>query len=319
MIVDGTIIGLGAASLGNLSRPLGDDACHELLEAAWEAGIRHFDTAPHYGLGLSERRLGAFLRSKPRSEYTISTKVGRLLEPNPDYVEGELDLAEGFAVPAAFRRRWDFTEQGVVDSLEASLERLGLDRVDTLYLHDPERGGHLDVALAEGLPALAALRSKGIVAEIGVGSMTTSALAAVAATGLADDVMVAGRYTLAEQTVLDEVWPAIERSNGRVTCASVFNSGLLATTSADARGRYDYGEAPAEVVDHVAAIRRVCDRHGVPLPAAALRFPLRDPLVARLVLGTGRVDQLRQNLAWLTGPVPEELWSDLRDAELIPR
>ena len=312
------VIGLGCAALGNQYREYTEDEVWALLDAAWELGIRHFDTAPHYGIGLSERRLGAFLQTKPRDEFTISTKAGRLLVENPDYQPGDLDAEESFMVPATVVRQWDFTAEGVRRSLEESLERLGLDRVDTLYLHDPERGGHLDTAVAEGMPALAELKAAGTLTHVGVGSMVPSALTAIASTGLADDLMVAGRYTLAEQPVIPETWDAVARAGAKVTVASVFNSGILTATRGASSARYDYADAPRELLDHVEAIREVCDRHGVELPVAALHYPLRDELVGTLVLGTGRASQLRQNVEWLDTPVPDALWTDLHDAGLIP-
>jgi D-threo-aldose 1-dehydrogenase len=177
-------IGYGAANVGNLYRELSDDEALAVLEAAWDEGIRYYDTAPHYGLGLSERRLGAFLQTKPRDEFVLSTKVGRLLRPNPDFA-GEQDLENDFAVPASLRREWDFSADGIRRSVEESLERLGLDRVDVLYLHDPERH---DLALAEreAIPALAHLREEGLVRAVGVGSMVTDALLSTARTGLLD-------------------------------------------------------------------------------------------------------------------------------------
>ena len=170
-------LGYDAANIGNLFREVTDDQAWAILDAAWESGIRYYDTAPHYGLGLSERRLGAFLRTKPRDEFVLSTKAGRLLRPNPDD-DGGLDLANDFHVPTTVRREWDFSADGIRASLDESLERLGLDRVDILYLHDPERHD-LQLALREGFPALEQLRGDGAVVAIGIGSMVADALAAV--------------------------------------------------------------------------------------------------------------------------------------------
>src|SRR6478609_5788946 len=201
-----TRLGYGAANVGNLFRALTDDQAWAILDAAWDAGIRYYDTAPHYGLGLSERRLGAFLRTKPRDEFVISTKAGRLLRPNPDH-DGGLDLAADFHVPTTLRREWDFSEAGIRASLEESLERLGLDRVDVLYLHDPERHD-LDLALREAFPALEQLRAEGTARAIGIGSMVSEALAAAVESADLDLVMIAGRYTLLEQPAADAVLPA---------------------------------------------------------------------------------------------------------------
>ena len=168
-------LGFGAASIGNLFRPVSDEHADAALAAAWGGGIRSFDTAPHYGLGLSERRLGAFLRARPRDEFVISTKVGRVLDPNPDFADGD-DMQSGFAVPDRAVRRFDPSEAGIRRSLEESLARLGLDRIDIAYLHDPDVYD-LDRGLAEGLPALAKLRDEGVVGAIGIGTNSADAAA----------------------------------------------------------------------------------------------------------------------------------------------
>ena len=193
--------GYGAANVGNLYRAVTDDEAWQILDAAWECGIRYFDTAPHYGLGLSERRLGAFLATKPRHEFTVSTKVGRLLRPDPAGA-GRMDDENDFVVPADLTRVWDFTADGVRRSLEESLERLGLDSVDIVYAHDPERFD-LRRGLDDGLPALAKLRAEGLAEAVGVGSMSTEALRLSAASGVLDLLMVAGRFTLADQSARD--------------------------------------------------------------------------------------------------------------------
>jgi D-threo-aldose 1-dehydrogenase len=198
-------LGFGGANVGNLWSAMSDDEAWALLEAAWDGGIRYFDTAPHYGLGLSERRLGAFLATKPREEFVLSTKVGRLLRPSPSTAH-LLDDANNFVVPADLRRVWDFSRDGVRRSVEESLQRLGLDAVDVLYLHDPEEFG-LDAALASGIPAAVELREEGAVTAVGVGSKSTAALAAAVRTGALDLLMVAGRLTLLEQPACEEFVP----------------------------------------------------------------------------------------------------------------
>lgn len=309
-------LGYGAANVGNLYRALTDEEAHEILAAAWDEGIRYFDTAPHYGLGLSERRLGAFLATKPREQYVLSTKVGRLLRPNPDGA-GELDLAHDFAVPADLKRVWDLSAAGIERSLEESLERLGLDRVDVLYLHDPELHD-LDQALAEALPALAALRRRGVVEAVGVGSMATESLLRSAESGDADLLMVAGRFTLAEQPAAVDVLPACERAGVGVVNASVFNSGLLSRATPDVSSRYEYSEVPPELLARVRRIADICGRHGVQLPTAALHFALRHPVVRTLVVGSSKPEQIRQNAARLRENPPEALWEELASEGLIP-
>jgi len=302
-------LGFGAAGVGNLRVPITDDDAWALLAAAWDAGVRHFDTAPHYGLGLSERRLGRFLLTKPRNEFVVSTKVGRLLEPHPEGA-GTLD-DEGYAVPADVRRRWDFTRDGVRRSLDESLARLGLDRVDVLYVHDPERTGD-PRALHSGLSALAELRGEEVVGAIGIGSMDTAALLAAAESGVADVLMAANRYTLLTPDIEGPVLDACAVNQVEVVAAAVFNSGLLAGGS-----DFDYGQAPPEIVRRLGRLQSVCERYDTPLRVAALQFPLRHPLVRAVVVGGQRPHQVRQNVDDLEAPVPEALWRHLADEGLV--
>jgi len=256
-----TRLGHGAANLGNLYRAMSDEDAWAVLDAAWESGIRHFDTAPHYGLGLSERRLGAFLATKPREAYLVSTKAGRLLRPSPETAD-RLDDANQFAVPASLKRVWDFSADGIRASLEESLERLGLARVDVLYLHDPDEHD-LDADLATGVPAVAALRDEGLVREVGIGSKSTAALLAAVRTEALDLAMVAGRYTLVEQA---ELFPACREAGVGIVAAAVFNSGLLSKPRPG--GRYEYGAVPPELLERAQRIADVCARHGVEIGRA---------------------------------------------------
>lgn len=306
----------GAANLGNLHRVLDDDEAFAVLDAAWDAGIRTFDTAPHYGLGVSETRLGTFLGGKPRDQYTVSTKVGRLLRPNPDD-HGGLDLDNGFHVRTTLRREWDFSAAGITASLDESLERLGLDHVDILYLHDPERHD-LDLALVEALPALEQLRRDGRVEQIGVGSMSTEALARVVGSADLDLLMVAGRYTLLEQPAAAEVLPACEARGTGIVAASVFNSGLLATRRPTPDARYEYGDVPPQIRDRLERILRICDAHEVALPAAALQFVARHPSTRSVVIGASRPEHVRESVAFAGHPIPAAFWAELRSAALIP-
>lgn len=311
------VLGFGGANLGNLYRAMSDAHAHAVLDAAWTAGIRHFDTAPHYGLGLSERRLGTFLAGRPRDEYLLSTKVGRLLRPTPDRA-GETDEAAGYAVPAAFERVWDSSTAGIRRSLAESLQRLGLDRVDVLYLHDPDESGlPLHRAVGEGMEALAELRADGLVGAVGVGSKSTAALLAAARTGLADQLMVAGRYTLLEQPAADELLPECRERGVGVVIAGVYNSGLLATATPAPDAHYEYGAVPPDVLDRVRRLYAVCARHGVPVPVAALQFPLREPAVRAIVLGGSSPEQVRESVARLRIPVPPALWDELAATGLI--
>jgi D-threo-aldose 1-dehydrogenase len=308
-------LGLGCAPLGNLHRERSDEEAHAVLEAAWDVGIRHFDTAPHYGLGLSEERLGQFLRTKPRREYVVSTKVGRLLRPDTAW-DGAAKDSGGFAVPARLRRVLDYSADGVRASVEESLTRLGLDHVDILYVHDPQLAD--DGAAASALDALAALRAEGLVAAIGTGSMDVAAIAESAETGLADVMMVAGRYTLLDQSVASDVLAACDRFSTVIVAAAVFNSGLLATTPSP-HATYDYAAVPADVLARASAIDGVCREFGVELAVAAMQYPLLDHRVASVVVGADCPDQVRQNAARLDVRIPAELWFALAERKLVPR
>lgn len=309
-------LGYGAANVGNLFRELSDDESWAVLESAWDSGIRFYDTAPHYGLGVSERRLGAFLQTKPRDEYVLSTKVGRLLRPNPEY-SGGLDTENDFHVPNDLRRVWDFSAEGIRSSLEESRERLGIEKIDLLYLHDPERHD-LDLALAEALPALEQLRADGEVVAIGIGSMVADALAAAVRSADLDLIMVAGRYTLLEQPAAADVIPACRETATGIVAASVFNSGLLASNEPRRDGRYEYGQLPEDLWERLVRIARVCADHGVPLPAAAVQFPLQSAVVHSVVVGGSRPVQLQQNAEYAKVEIPQDLWRDLAAQRLIP-
>ena len=308
-------LGYGAAALGNLYRAIGDDEARALVDAAWAVGIRHFDVAPHYGLGLAESRLGQALATRPRSEYLLSTKVGRLLEPSPETAH---QLDDSFVVPAGLRRVWDTSEAGLRRSLAASRERIGIDRVDIAYLHDPEEnvpaGGTLEGVLAEALPALARLREEGVVSAVGVGSKSTEALLAAVRTGLMDVAMVAGRYTLLEQPAAAELLPACLDLGVRVVAVGVYNSGALSQDVPRPDLPYEYGPMPPAVLDRIRRLANVCHRHGTTLPTAALQFPLRHPAVAGIVIGAQSADQVRQNADRYAAAVPEVLWAELAEA-----
>lgn len=310
--VEVTPLALGCAGLGNLYQPVADETALATVEAAWDAGIRTFDTAPHYGLGLSERRLGAALRGRPRDTYTVSTKVGRLLVPNPEGGSGD-DLAHGFAVPATQRRVWDFSADGVLRSLEASLDRLGLDRIDVALLHDPD--DHAEQALREAYPALERLRAEGVVGAIGVG-MNQSALPArfLRETDI-DVVLLAGRYTLLDEDGLAELLPEAAARGRSVVIGGVFNSGLLIAPQPGAM--YDYAPAPRPVLDRALRLLEVTERHGVPLRAAALRFPFGHPAVASVLTGARSPGEVRDTVEQLRHQIPDALWEELRAEGLL--
>jgi D-threo-aldose 1-dehydrogenase len=309
-----TELGLGAAQFGNLYRETTDEQAAGAVSAAWDAGIRYFDTAPHYGLGLSERRLGALLNQYPRDQYRISSKVGRLLVPSPETADRLDD--QGFVVPAATRREWDFSRDGILRSLEGTLTRTGLDYIDIVYLHDPD--DHLDQAFGEGIQTLIELREQGVIHAVGAGMKQSAALADLIRAADIDLVMLAGRYTLLEQGAADDLMPlALERGLG-VVIAGVYNSGLLSSTRPAPDAKYEYEDAPAELIARANAIADVCERHGVTLPEVALAFPFLHPAVVSVVVGVRDAAQMNGNVARYSAAIPAALWSDLRASSLLP-
>jgi D-threo-aldose 1-dehydrogenase len=305
-------LSLGCAQLGNLYREVSDEDALATFDRAWQLGVRYFDTAPHYGLGLSERRLGVALRSRPRGAYVLSSKVGRLLEPL-DGVEGLDD--GGFVVPATHHRVFDFSRDGILRSLSESLERLGLDRLDIAYLHDPD--DHVADVLATGYPALEELRREGVVRAVGAGMNDARLLARLVRETDMDVVMLAGRYTLLEQESLDDLLPLCVERDVAVVAAGVFNSGLLAQSKPRPEAKYNYAEAPPELVARAQAIAAVCERHGTSLPAAALAFPLAHPAVVSVCVGARSAAQIDENVANYERPIPSDLWGELKAARLL--
>ncbi|MFD6278704.1 aldo/keto reductase [Streptomyces sp. NPDC060209] len=312
--VEITELSFGAAAIGNLFTAVDPGQAAAAVDAAWDEGVRYFDTAPHYGLGLSERRLGDALRDRPRDAYAVSTKAGRLLEPLPPAeAEAHDGLSDGFAVPHTHRRRWDFSADGVRRSIEDSLGRLGLDRVDIVYLHDPD--DHGEAAFREGYPALEKLRAEGMVGAIGVGMNQTAMLTRFLRETDVDVVLCAGRFTLLDHSALDELLPEAAARGRGVVVGGVFNSGLLADPRPGAT--YDYAAAPAPLLDRALRIRAVAEGHGVPLRAAALHYPLGHPAVAGVLVGTRSPEEVRDAAAQLRIPVPDALWDDLRAEGLL--
>ncbi|WP_053659632.1 aldo/keto reductase [Streptomyces sp. MMG1121] len=309
--VEVTPLGFGAAALGNLYTPLDDEQAHDAVRAAWQRGIRYFDTAPHYGLGLSERRLGAALREYDRARYTLSTKAGRLLEPADGTGD---DLAHGFAVPAGHRRVWDFSADGVRRSLEASLTRLGLDRVDLVYLHDPD--DHAEQAFREGYPALEKLRAEGVVGAIGAGMNQTGMLTRFVRDTDVDVVLCAGRYTLLDQSAATDLLPAAAERGVSVVLGGVFNSGLLADPNPGST--YNYTRAPKELLERALRMKAVAERHGTTLRTAALAFCAAHPAVACVLAGPRSAAEVHDCADQFAAEVPAALWRELRDRGLLP-
>ncbi|MEU7876270.1 aldo/keto reductase [Dactylosporangium sp. NPDC049140] len=308
-----TGLGFGAAQGGNLYHATSDETFHAAVQAAWDNGIRYFDTAPHYGLGLSERRLGAALRTRPRDSYVLSTKVGRLLVPSPQTAHRR--DPEGFDVPADLRREWDFSRDGVLRSLEASLQRTGLDRIDIVYLHDPDE--HWEQAAKHAVPALTELRDQGVIGAVGAGMNQSALLTRFVRETDVDLVMCAGRYTLLEQGAMDDLLPAASDGGVGVVIAGVYNSGLLARDQPPADAMYNYAPAPAELIDRARRIAAVCEAHGVRLPAAALAFVRSHPAVVSTVVGLRTPVEVGETRQRAAAVVPEALWTALRAAGLL--
>jgi D-threo-aldose 1-dehydrogenase len=302
-----TELGFGGAPAGNLYTDVTDEQTAEAMDRAWAGGIRYFDTAPHYGLGLSERRMGAALRDRPGVNFVLSTKVGRLLEPNPAPAGSDL-AAGGFAVPDELRRRWDFSPEGVRRSLEDSLQRLGTERVDIVYVHDADE--HVDEAISGAIPELIRMRDEGMIGAVGVGMNQWQApLRMVRETDL-DVVMLAGRWTLLDRSGQ----PLLNECAARgvaVVAAAPYNSGLLAQAEPPDDATFNYGPAGPELVARARALAGVCTRHGVTLPDAAVQFPLRHPAVVSVVCGLRDGKQVDAALARFATVVPHDAWTEL--------
>lgn len=297
-----TELSFGGAAIGNLFAEVSDEDAYDAIDAAWEGGIRTFDTAPHYGLGLSERRLGRALARRPREEFVISTKVGRLLE-SVSTGDGRRD-PEGFAVPAHHVRRFDFTGDGVKRSLAASLERLGLDRVDIALIHDPD--DHAEQALHEAYPALEQLRAEGCVRAIGVGMNQAEMLTRFVTETDVDLVLVAGRYTLLDRSAADTLLPAALARGVAVIAGGVFNSGLLAAPVPGAT--YDYQAASDSLLERALDLDAICARFGVPLRAMAARFPLGHPAIASVLIGARNAAEITDAIRMHGMHIPVGLW-----------
>jgi D-threo-aldose 1-dehydrogenase len=300
----------GGAPIGGLFAAVDDGAAQATLEAAWEAGIRAFDTAPHYGVGESERRIGRFLAGRPRGDYVLSTKVGRLLRPAAgDYADG----AEGYFGTPQLTRVRDYSRDGVLASLEASLGRLGVDRVDIVLIHDPDEHG--PEALDGAYPALAKLRAEGVIGAVGVGMNQVEMLEWFLPRADLDCVLVAGRYTLLDTRAAVSLFPECQRRGVAVLAAGVFNSGVLADPGPAAT--YDYLPAPPDVMDRARRIGAACARRGLPIGAAALQFTLRHPAVAAAVVGARSPAEIAADAGYLARDVPDALFDELAAEGLI--
>jgi D-threo-aldose 1-dehydrogenase len=320
--IDFTELGFGAAPLGNLYRAISDEDAGQILEAAWETGCRYFDTAPLYGLGLSETRLNRFLRGRKRDDYVLSSKVGRLLKV---CAPGErTGIGKFFETPTR-REVYDYSYDGVMRSFEASLERLGVDRIDILYAHDLDIFNHgsqealqarLDEFMASGYYALLSLRDQGVIKAFGAGINEWQPCQWLAERGDFDLFLLAGRYTLLEQESLKSFLPLCQKRGIGIVLGGPYNSGILATGPRPG-AHYNYSEAPQEILDKVARIEAVCRRHGVRLIEAALRFPLLHASVVSVIPGGQGVNEAKGNRAVYDTEIPDALWDDLKAEGLM--
>ena len=317
----GLRLGLGGAPLGNLFAPVSDEDARGLADAAWASGCRSFDTAPHYGHGLSERRLGDALRGHQRRDFVLSSKVGRVLTADvaaPRAQNGYVDILP-------FRQTWNFSAAGTRRSLEDSLQRLGLASLDVAYVHDPDaltHGAHapgvLRQVLAETLPALRQLRQEGLVRAIGLGTNDVAVVLQVLKETDLDVLMLAGRYTLLDHSALAELLPLCVARGVRVALGGVFNSGILATGTKSTQATFNYAPAAGAWLQRTAQIESVCQAHGVALRAAALQFPLAHPAVDIVMLGARSAAEWHDGEAMLRHPIAPEFWAVLCAQDLLP-
>ena len=301
-----TEIAFGCASIGNLYREADEADVAAVLDCAWDAGIRHFDTAPHYGRGLSEVRLGKFLTG--RDEVVISTKVGRVLSP----ARFSISEADGFVNPAQNDVRYDYSGDGIEESFEQSCARLGRRDIDILYVHDigkythgAANGDHMEAFLASGYERLVQLREQGRIKAFGLGvNECQVCLDVMENAGPLDVILLAGRLTLLDRSAEERLVPACKAAGTSLVLGGIFNSGILATGPVDG-ATYDYGPAPQHILDQVAALQNAAESHGIPLATAALHFAIRHPAAASVLLGTAKASTLRRNLDALSQPFPQ--------------
>ena len=321
-----TQLGFGTAPLGNLYRAISDEEAQAILEAAWAGGIRTYDTAPLYGLGLSETRLNRFLRGKDRDSYVLSTKVGRLLEPCAP--EDRTGIGKWFEVPTR-REVYDYSHDGILRSIEFSLERLGVDRIDILYVHDIDVANHgsraavdahvetlMAPGMTSGYDALVSLRDQGVITAFGAGVNEWEVCQQLAERGDFDLFLLAGRYTLLEQESLESFLPLCEARGIGIVIGGPYNSGVLASGPVPG-AFYNYEIAPQAILDRVAEIQEVCEAHGVAMVDAAFQFPLLHPAIVSVIPGGQSVAQMEGNFRAAEATIPSALWADLKDRGLM--
>lgn len=311
--------GFGTAPIGNIFSPVSEQESDGMIQAAWDGGVRYFDTAPMYGHGLAELRSGHSLRWKKRDDFVLSSKVGRVLKPAR---RADIDFAP-WVEAAPFTMHFDYSYDATMRSFEDSLQRLGLERMDICFIHDIDvftRGAAQPEVFRQAMDgcwrALEKLRAEGSVKAIGVGVNEWQVCHEALKQRDFDCFLLAGRYTLLEQDALDEFLPLCEKRGAAVVVGGGFNSGILAT-GAKPGAKYNYAPAPAHILQKVARIEALCAAYQVPLPAAALQFVVAHPAIPSFIAGTRTVDQLRQNLDWFSHPIPPAFWTDLKTEGLI--
>ncbi|MDR6755906.1 D-threo-aldose 1-dehydrogenase [Mycoplana sp. BE70] len=310
----------GTAALGGLYRACPRDVAMETLRAAWDEGIRYFDTAPWYGFGLAERELGDFLRDKPKQEWVLSTKVGRIMFPVAD----DKIPNYGYIDPLPFDVRYDYSYDGIMRSLELSYARLGLNRIDILYVHDigvythgaESNAYHFKALMDSGLKALEELKTSGTIKAYGLGVNEVPICLDVMKHASIDCILLAGRYTLLDRTAVDDLLPLCLERNTSVVAGGVFNSGILATGAAEG-AHFDYMPASNDVLSRVRALEELAGANGVPLAAAAMQFPRRHPAVASVLIGTAKPSSLRRNAELLRTPVPDAFYAEASAYSLV--
>lgn len=306
-------LALGTAGIGNLFRDVSESDARDTLEVSHTAGVTYFDTAPHYGLGLAEERLGRFVSEVGRDSLVLSTKVGRLIRDNPDADGGWDD--QGFMVSNRVHRVLDYSYDGVMTSLEESLQRLGVDSVDIVFVHDPDE--HEKEALEGAFPALDRLRSEGTIRSYGAGMNQSEMLARFVRNTDLDVVMCAGRFSLLEQPALEDLLPLAVERKVSVVAAGVFNSGILATQSPADGAHYNYAPAPPDVLARARALAEVCTAHGYSLPQVAAQFPYLHPAIDVVCLGARNGSQAERNITLFDTEVPQSFYQELADQGLV--
>ncbi len=308
-----TCFGLGGASMGDMYTVANEDAAMKAIRSAYEAKIRYFDTAPMYGFGKSEKLYGSVLKDQPRDSFVLSTKVGRLIltgQPPPESEDTPFVVNDNaYAI-------FDYSRDGVLRSLEESRKRLGIDRIDIVYIHDPDVNDSFKQAVEEAFPTLAALKRQGIIGAVGVGINQGEMLCDFAKNAEFDCFLLAGRYTLLDQVALKELLPLCEEKNISIVIGGAYNSGILATGAIEG-AHYNYAPASPEIMEKTRKIEMVCSRYNIPMKAAALQFPFGHPTVVSNIPGVKTKERFEENLSLFTYPIPADFWAALKDENLL--